>query len=112
MMYLYNGTRWEWKKGLEPGWYPNAQHYREAMGPPPASSTAEGTAKTETIQVRREAIRHAVAFVIEGGNEDDLMTTGAPKVRAVEQIVEFDITSDERDEAFADVQHVATEQGP
>ena len=52
--------------------------------------------------IRQEAILDAIRLVIEAGDESALTTTGFPKVPALEEILGFNITAEERDVAWVE----------
>ena len=66
-----------------------------------AEKLAEAQKQADAMSgTREEQIIKAVKQVIAAANPIDCLTTGAPKVEAVEGILGFDITADERNVAF------------
>jgi len=95
MIYLFNGERWEWKKKFEEGWYTSEEKYNDAHNEPGPVDAKEAE--------RLEAIRQGVSLVLGAGEPEDINVNGYPDVRAIEKVIEFDITPEERDRAHEQI---------
>lgn len=69
----------------------------------------EGPTRPEDPEELKVALSEAVKSVVEGANEYDFTAAGVPTVRALENRLGYDVTEDERDEAWA--AHKAAKKG-
>ena len=82
-----------------------AEEYKE-----PEPEKPKAPAMTE--EERAENIKAAVKMILESGNQEKLIASGAPDVRALEGILGFDISADERNAAYEIVKKEMDETEP
>ena len=58
--------------------------------------------KPVNVNLRNTAIEDATRLVMESGDTENLIASGAPKVPVLEQILGYDITAEERDVAWVE----------